>query len=144
MESISPQILIHILMWNKPRIGFIKGLSRKQVNRALNFAENVKEREKQHITEDCVPFLINDSLNFKDLSFLTRKNLQLLYEDNKNKFFAAATFISLRSAKNWKSFELTSKVYPLEKKVDLEKCYSKSWQAFLGVQQMCTFESLQT
>ena len=53
----------------------------EQVNRALRSEENVKEKDRQHMKEHGVPIVLTFNPNFNNLSFLMRKNLQLLYAD---------------------------------------------------------------
>ena len=47
----------------------------EQVNRALRSEENVKEKDGQHMKENGVPLVVIYNPNFKNLSFLIRKNL---------------------------------------------------------------------
>ena len=97
-----------------------------QVNRALRSEENVKEKDGQHMKENGVPLVLTYNPNFNNLSFLIRKNLQLLYADPETKrAFTSAPFVSFRSARNSKSFLVRSKVYPLERKVGSAKCNGK-------------------
>ena len=83
--------------------------------------------------------------DFKNLSFLIRKNLQFLYEHPETKrVFTSAPFISFRSVKNLKSFLVRSKVYPLERKGGSAKCNGKHCQVCLNINKTDTFESFQT
>ena len=65
----------------------------EQVNRALRSEENVKEKDGQHMKENGVPLMFTYNPNFKNLSFLIRKNLQFLYADPES--FYASTFCLL-------------------------------------------------
>ena len=59
---------------------------------------------------------------FKNLSFLIRENMQLLYADPETKrFLKPEPSVSLRSARNLKSFLVRSKVYQPERKVGSAK-----------------------
>ena len=70
-----------------------------------------------------VPSVVTYNPNFKNLSFLIRKNLQFLDADPETKrVFTPAPLVSFRSARNLKSFLVKSTVYPLEKKVGSAKC----------------------
>ena len=67
----------------------------EQVNRALRSEENVKEKDGQHMKENGVPLVATYNPNFKNLSFLIRKNLKLLYADPETKrVFTPAPFFS--------------------------------------------------
>ena len=90
----------------------------EQVNRALRSRENVKEKDREHIKGNGVPTVITCNPSFKNLSFLIRKNLQLLYADTETKrVFTPAPFISFRSARSLKSFLVRSNDYSVERKV---------------------------
>ena len=71
----------------------------EQVNKALRLEENVKEKE------NGVPVVVTYNPNFKNLSFLIRKNLQFLYAHPETKaVFMPAPFFYFRSVRNLKSF----------------------------------------
>ena len=53
-------------------------------------------------------------------------------------------FVAYRSARNFKSFLVRSKVYPLERPLGSLKCGSKSCQVCLNVSETNIFESFQT
>ena len=74
-----------------------------------------------------------------------KKNLQYLYADQEvKKVFTSAPFVSFSSARNLKGFLVRSKVYPLERRVDSEKCNRKRCLVCLNVAETDTFESFQT
>ena len=95
--------------------------------------------------ENGVPLVLTYNPNFNNLSFLIRKNLQLLYADPETKrAFTSAPFVSFRSARSSKSFLVRSKVYLLERKVGSAKCNGKRCQVCLKINDTDTFESFQT
>ena len=117
----------------------------EQVNRDLRSEENVKEKDRQHMKENGVLLVLTYNPNFNNLSILICKNLQFLYADPKTKIvFTPAPFVSFRSARNFKSFLVRSKVYPLERKVDSTKCNGKRCQVCLNINETDTFEPFQT
>ena len=60
--------------------------------------------------------------SFKNLSFLIRKNMQLLYADPETeRILKPEPSVSLRSARNLKCFLVRSKVYQPERKVGSAK-----------------------
>ena len=62
--------------------------------------------------ESDVALVVIYKPNFKNLSSLIRKNMQFLYADPEPKrFLKPAPSVSLRSARDLKSFLVTSKVY---------------------------------
>ena len=81
--------------------------------------------------------------NFKNLSFLIRKNLQFLYADLESKR-VFTPFVSFRSARNLKSFLVRSKVYPPERKLGSAKCNDKRCQVCLSIKETDTSGSFQT
>ena len=67
----------------------------EQVNRALRSEENVKEKDGQHMKQNGVPLVVIYNPNFKNLSFLIRKNLKFLYADPETKgVFTPGPFVS--------------------------------------------------
>ena len=99
----------------------------------------------EHIKGNGVPLVVTYNPNFKNLSFVIRKNLQFLYADPETKrVFMPTPFVSFRSARNLKSFLVRSKVYPLERKVGSTKCNGKRCQVCLSINKTDTFESFQT
>ena len=134
------------------KIGLAKGkkdypeiVISEQVNRALRSEESVKEKDGQHKKKNGVPLVVTENPNFKNLSFLIRKNLQFLHVDPKTKrVFTPAPFVTFRLVRNLKIFLVRSKVYPLEKKVDSANCNSKRYQVCLNINETDTFESFQT
>ena len=75
---------------------------------------------------------------------MIRKNLQLLYADEQvKKVFSPAPFVSFRSPRNLKSYLVRSKIYPLERKVDSEKCKSKRCLLCLNAPETDVFEPFQ-
>ena len=114
----------------------------EQVNRALRSEESVKEKDREHMKENCVPLVVIYNPNFKNLSLLIRKNLKYLYADPQpNRIFTPAPFVFFRSVTNLKSFLVRSKVYPLERKVGSAKCNGKCCQVCLNVNESDIFES---
>ena len=94
--------------------------------------------------ENRVPVVVTYNSNFKNLSFLIRKNLQFLYGDPEtNRVFTPARFLSFRSVRSFKSFLARSKVYPLERKVGSAKCNGKRCQVCLNINETDTFEFFQ-
>ena len=59
--------------------GYPEKVIRVQVNRALRSEENVKENIGQRMKGNGVPLVVTYNPNFKNLSFLIRKNLQFFY-----------------------------------------------------------------
>ena len=124
--------------------GYPEKVISEQVNRTLRSEENVKEKNGQHMKENGVPLVVTYNTNFKNLSFLIRKNLQFLYADPETKrVYTPAPFVSFRSVRNLKSFLVKSKVYPLERKVGSAKCNCKRCQVCLDIN-TDNFESFQT
>ena len=116
----------------------------KQVNRALRSGENVKEKDGQDMKENGVPLELTYNPSY-NLSFLIRKNLQYLYEDQETKrVFKPAPFASFRSARNLKIFLVRFKVYLLVRKVGFAKCTGKRCLVCLNINETDTFESFQT
>ena len=73
--------------------------------------------------------MVTYKASLKNLSFLIRKNMQYLYADPEPKrFLKPAPSVSLRSARDLKSFLVRSKVYQLERKVGSAKCNGKRCQ----------------
>ena len=58
--------------------------------------------------------------------------------------FTPTQFVSVRSARNVKSFLVRSKVYPLDRKVGSEKCNGRHCLVCLNVSETDTFESFKT
>ena len=112
----------------------------EQVNRALRSEKNIKEKDGQHMKENSVPLVLTYNPNFKNLSFLIRKNLQFLYADTEtNRVLTPAPFVNFRSARNLKSFLVRSKVCPLDRKLVLQ-CFC---QVCLNINETDAFESFQ-
>ena len=125
--------------------GYPEKVTSEQVNWALRSEENVKEKDGQHMKENSVPLVVTYNPNFKNLSFLIRKNLQFLYADPETeRVFMPAPFVSFRSVRNLKSFLVRSKVHPIERKVGSAKCNGKRCQVCLNINETDTFESFQT
>ena len=95
--------------------------------------------------ENGAPLVVTYNPNFKNLKILIRKNLQFLYAGPETKrVFTPVPFVSFRSVRNFKSFLVRSKVYPLERKVGSAKCNGKRCQVCLNISETDTFESFQT
>ena len=76
---------------------------------------------------------------------MMRKSLPLLYPDEQlKKVFSPAPFVSFRSTRNLKSYFVSSKTYPLERKVGSEKCKSKHFLVCLNLSETDIFQSFQT
>ena len=56
-------------MWKNwfSKRGYLAKVISEQVNRALRSEENVKEKDWQHVKEDCVPLVLTFNPNFKNL-----------------------------------------------------------------------------
>ena len=65
--------------------GHLAKVISKEVNRVSRSEENVNENDGQYTKENGVPLVVTYNPNFKNLSFLIRKNLQLLYADPETK-----------------------------------------------------------
>ena len=90
-----------------------------------------------------LPLVVTFNPNFKNVSFPISEKLQFCYADSETRpVFTPAPFISFRSARNFKSFLVTSVIYPLERKVDFGKCNSKRYQVYLNINKTDTFESI--
>ena len=92
--------------------------------------------------EKGVPLAVTYDPNFKNLSFLIRKNLQFLYANPDTKrVFTPAPFVCFQSVRNLKSFLVRSKVYPLERKMGSAKFDGKRCQVCLNINENDTYES---
>ena len=92
-----------------------------------------------------VPLVVTYNSAFKNLFQVIRKNLQLLYADERvKKVFSPAPFIFFRSTRNLKSYLVKGKIYPLERKVVSEKCKGKRCLVCLNVSETDIFQSFQT
>ena len=84
----------------------------------LRSEESIKEKDWKHIGESDVPLVVTYKPGFKNLSFLIRENMQLLYADPETKrFWKPEPSVSVRSARNLNSFLVRPKVYQPERKV---------------------------
>ena len=85
------------------KTGYPPKVISEQVNRALRSEENVKEKDGQHMKENGLSLVVTYNPNLKNLSFLIRKSLKLLYADPVTKrVFTPAPFVSYRSFRNLK------------------------------------------
>ena len=102
--------------------GYPKKVINAQINMELRSEESIKEKDWKHIGESDVPLVVTYKPGFKNLSFLIRENMQLLYADPETKrFLKPEPSVSLRSARNLKSFLVRSKVYQPQRKVGSAK-----------------------
>ena len=118
--------------------GYLGKIISEQVIRALRSEENFKENGGQDMKGNSVPLVETYNPNFKNLSFLIRKNLQFLHADQKSKRVLYASTFSHQSARNLKSFLVRSKVYPLEREVGSVNC-----QLCSNINETDTFEPFQ-
>ena len=118
---------------------------KNQLARAFQSASNNSANNSNQEKETGIPLVTTYHPRLKDLSSLIKKNLQYLYADQEvNKVFTPAPFVSFRSVRNLKSVLLRSKVYPLDRKVSSEKWNVKRCLVCLNVAGTDTFESFQT
>ena len=122
--------------------GYPDYLIKEQVEKPLRLTPNDENNSKE---VNGVPLVVTYNPAFKNLFQVIRKNLQLLYADEEvKKVFSPAAFVSFRSTRNFKSYLVRSKIYPLERKVSSEKCKSKRWLVCLIVSETDVFQSFQT
>ena len=108
--------------WFRKR-GYPEQLIKNQVARAFQSTSNSSANNNKQEKETGIPLVTTYHPRLKDLSSLIKKNLQYLYADQKvENVFTPAPFVSFRSVRNFKSFLVRSKVYPLDRKVGSEKC----------------------
>ena len=120
-------------------------LIKNQAARPLQSASNNSANRSKQEKETGIPLVTTYNPRLKDLSSLTKRNLQHLYTDQEvKKVSTCAPFVSFRSARNLKNFLIRSKVYPLERKICSEKYNGKRCLVCLNVAETDTFESFQT
>ena len=111
------------------KYGFIKRdiltiLLRNRLKRPLDSLQMMK-------IVNGVPLEVTYNPPFKNLSLVIRKTLQLLYADKQvKKVFSPAPFIFFKSMRNLKSYLVRSKIYPLERIFNFDRCKSKRCLAF--------------
>ena len=117
---------------------------KNQVARPLQSASNNSANRSKQEKETGIPLVNTYNPRLKDLSSLTKRNLQHLYTDQEvKKVSTSAPFVSFRSARKL-NFLIRSKVYPLERKICPEKYNGKRCLVCLNVAETDTFESFQT
>ena len=98
--------------------GYPDYLVKEQVEEALRLTPSGENNSEK---VNGVPLVVTYNPAFKILFQVIRKNLQLLYaEEEVEKVFSPAPFASFRSARNWKSYLLRSKIYLLREKLVLK------------------------
>ena len=116
-----------------------------QVASALQSVSNISVSNGKREKETGVPLGTTYHPRLKDLSSLIKRNLQYRYADQEvNKVFTPAPFVSFKSARNLECLLVRSKVYPLERKVGSEKRNGKRCLVCVNVTETDTFESFQT
>ena len=76
---------------------------------------------------------------------MIKKNFQLLYSDEQvKKVFSLAPFISFKNTRNFKSYLVRTKIYPLERKNGSEKCKSNFCLVYLNIFEKDILQFFQT
>ena len=116
-----------------------------QVAIALQSVSNISVSNGKREKETGVPLGTTYHPRLKDLSSFIKRNLQYRYADQEvNKVFTPAPFVSFKSARNLEWLLVRSKVYPLERKVGSENRNGKRCLVCVNVTETDTFESFQT
>ena len=114
-------------------------LIKEQVEKVLRLTPSDENNTKE---VNGVPLVVTYNPTFKILFQVIRKNLQLLYADEKvKKVFSPAPFVSFRSTRNLKSYLVRSNIYRFERKVGSEKCKSKCCLVCLNLSEIDIFQS---
>ena len=117
---------------------------KNEVAGAFQSGSNNSANNSKQGKETGIPLVTTYHPRLKNLSSLIKRNLQYFYADEEvNKDFTPALFISFTSARHLKSFLVMSKVYPLDAKVGSERWNVKRCLVCLNVAETDTFESFQ-
>ena len=128
-------------IWFRKR-GYPDYLIKEQAEKALRLTPSDENNSRK---VNGVSLVVTYNPAFKNFSQVMRNNLQLLYAyEQVKKVFSPAPFVSFRSTRNMKSYLVSTKIYPLERKVGSEKCKSKRCLVCLHVSETDVFPSFQT
>ena len=112
--------IVRIFPWKR---GYPDYLIKEQVEKTLRRTPSDENNSK---ILNGVPLVVTYNPAFKNLFQVIRKKRQLLCADEEvEKVFSPASFVSFKSTRNLKSYLVRSKIYLLERKVGSEKCKSK-------------------
>ena len=108
----------------------------------VRFSEQGQKSKKG---EKGVPFVVTYHPLLSKLFSMIHRNLYLLYMNQKVKnVFTPGPTVSYRSARKISSYLVRAKLYPLESKVDSEKCGKSRCEVCLNTQETDTFTSTTT
>ena len=114
-------------------------LIKEQVKKALRLTPSDENNRKK---VNSISLVVTYNPAIKKFVPGDKKKPQLLYADEQvNKVFSPAPFVSFSSTRNWKSYLVRSKIYPLERKISSGKCKSKRCLVCSNVSKTDVFQS---
>ena len=105
----------------------------------------LKHDTQQNKIESRIPLAVTYNPPLRNLSKTLQKNFNILHSDAEVRtVYMPSPFFAYRSVRNFKSFLVRSKVYPLERTVGSSEFGSKRCHVCLNVSKTDIFEFFQT
>ena len=122
-----------------------RGYPESVIEKEMKKARFSKQGQKSKKVEKGVPFVVTYHSLLNKLSSIIHTNLYPLYMNQEVKnVFTPGPVVSFRSVRKISRHLVRAKLYPLERKIDSEKCGKSRCEVCLNIEETGTFTSTAT